>query len=84
MPEPVKNADFETMLSDLEKVVSELEGELKLEQALSLFEKGLVLSQECEKFLKNAENRIEILRKTSANTVHTEAVDEAELLSAQA
>lgn len=81
MSENAKNADFETMLSDLEKIVAELEGELKLEQALSLFEKGLLLSQECEKFLKTAETKIEILRRTSAG-VQVETVDENELLAA--
>ena len=65
MSEAVKSTDFETKLSDLETIVSQLEGELKLEEALSLFEKGLGLSQECENFLKNAENKIEILRKTA-------------------
>lgn len=83
MPEATKTADFETMLSDLEKVVQELEGEIKLEEALALFEKGLTLSQECEKFLKSAENKIEILRRT-ANGVQTEPVDESEILASQA
>lgn len=82
MSEATKNADFETMLSDLEKVVADLEGELKLEEALALFEKGLTLSQECEKFLKGAEKKIEILRRT-ANGVQTDPVDEAELLATQ-
>lgn len=81
MSEAVKSTDFETKLSDLEKIVSQLEGELKLEEALTLFEKGLALSQECENFLKSAENKIEILRKT-ATGVQTEPLEESDDLFA--
>jgi len=79
MSEATKTADFETMLSTLEKIVGQLEGELKLEEALALFEQGLHLSQECEKFLKGAEHKIEILRRT-ANGVQLERVDESEFV----
>lgn len=82
MSETAKKTDFETMLSDLERIVGELDGELKLEEAMALFEKGLALSDECEKFLKTAENKIEILRKTSSG-VQTEAVAESELFATQ-
>jgi exodeoxyribonuclease VII small subunit len=70
-----KSADFETMLAELEKVVGQLEGELKLEEALALFERGLGLSQDCEKFLKAAQQKIEILKRT-ASGVQTEAFEE--------
>ncbi len=57
-------ASFETCLDDLEKVVRELEaGDLPLEQALALFEKGIGLSQTCRKQLEEAETRVEILLK---------------------
>lgn len=81
MSETVKSTDFETKLSDLEKIVSQLEGELKLEEALSLFEKGLALSQDCENFLKSAENKIEILRKT-ATGIQTEPLEDSDDLFA--
>lgn len=71
MTEATKTQDFDSMLSELERVVGQLEGELKLEDALTLFERGLSLSQECEKFLKTAEQRIELLKK-SANKIETE------------
>jgi exodeoxyribonuclease VII small subunit len=82
MSEEAKTTDFETMLSTLEKIVSQLEGELKLEEALALFEQGLGLSQECEKFLKHAENKIEILRRTASGT-QIESVNESEFLVTQ-
>ncbi len=57
-------ASFETGLSDLEKVVKELEsGDLPLERALELFEKGIQLSDACRKQLEEAETRLETLIK---------------------
>ncbi len=62
--EPKSEASFETCLSDLEKVVKELEsGELPLERALELFEKGIQLSDACRKQLEDAETRVETLIK---------------------
>ncbi|HEX8984836.1 MAG TPA: exodeoxyribonuclease VII small subunit [Bryobacteraceae bacterium] len=55
-------AGFEACLEELEKVVKELEnGELPLERALELFEKGVGLSESCRKQLQDAETRIEAL-----------------------
>jgi exodeoxyribonuclease VII small subunit len=55
---------FETSLEELEKVVKELEaGDIPLEQALALFEKGIGLSENCRKQLEEAETRVEILLK---------------------
>ena len=83
MSEQPKTNDFESMLATLEKIVHQLEGELKLEEALTLFEQGLDLSQQCEHFLKHAEKKIEILRRT-ASGVQVEQVDESEFLVNQA
>jgi exodeoxyribonuclease VII small subunit len=59
---PLEN--FETGLEELEKVVKELEGgDLPLERALALFEKGVGLSDACRKQLLDAETRVEILLK---------------------
>jgi exodeoxyribonuclease VII small subunit len=57
-------ASFETGLDELERVVKELEGgDLPLERALALFEKGIGLSEACRKQLQEAETRVEILLK---------------------
>lgn len=55
--------DFETAMANLEAVVSELDGEVKLEKALQLFEQGMKLSKQCEEFLKGAEQKIEMLKR---------------------
>lgn len=58
-----KPIDFEIAMKELETVVSELDGEVKLEQALALFEQGMKLSKQCEDFLKGAEQKIEMLKR---------------------
>jgi exodeoxyribonuclease VII small subunit len=62
--EPQKPVSFETCLEELEKVVKELEGgELPLERALELFERGVQLSESCRRQLEEAETRVEILTR---------------------
>ena len=53
---------FEAGLQELENIVREMEsGELPLERALELFEKGMKLSEACRKQLEEAEARVELL-----------------------
>ncbi len=53
---------FEAGLQELEQIVKEMEsGELPLERALELFEKGMKVSENCRKQLEEAETRVEIL-----------------------
>jgi exodeoxyribonuclease VII small subunit len=55
---------FEDCLQRLEKIVGELEkGDVPLEQALTLFEEGIQLSNSCRKELEEAEGKVEILLK---------------------
>lgn len=62
--EPKPLAGFEAGLEELEKVVRELEsGDLPLEKALELFERGVALSEACRKQLEEAETRVEVLLK---------------------
>jgi len=57
-------ASFEAALDELEKVVKELEsGDLPLERALALFEKGTALGHACRRQLEEAETRVEMLLK---------------------
>ena len=67
-----KSIDFESALGELESVVTELDGELKLDKALELFEKGMKLSKECEQFLKTAQQKVEILKRNSDGSITTE------------
>ncbi|MBL8175774.1 MAG: exodeoxyribonuclease VII small subunit [Bryobacterales bacterium] len=62
MAEESKAPSFEAGIAELETVVKELEaGDLPLERALALFEKGTALSAACRKQLDEAETRVEQL-----------------------
>ena len=65
MPEQDKPSQtFEAGLEELEKIVTEMEsGDLPLERALSLFEKGIEISETCRKQLEEAETRVEMLTR---------------------
>ncbi len=55
---------FEAGLQQLETIVKEMEsGELPLERALELFERGMKLSDACRKQLEDAETRVEVLMR---------------------
>ena len=61
-----KSLNLEKALSDLEKLVDELEsGELPLEKAMKKFELGIELTRNCQTALKDAEQRVEILLKSA-------------------
>ncbi len=65
-----KSTDFASTLAELEKVVGQLDSDIPIEKALALFERGMKLSNECEKFLSAAEQKVEILkRSTNGNVV---------------
>jgi len=56
------SASFEEQLGELEKIVEQLEqGDLTLEQSVSLFERGVHLSNACKAQLSSAESRIQVL-----------------------
>jgi len=53
---------FEESLAELEQAVEELEnGSLTLDQALASFEQGVKHAARCREFLKQAENKVELL-----------------------
>ncbi len=63
-----KLSQLEKSLEQLEAVVANLEsGELSLEQALKEFERGVKLTRQCQTTLKEAEQKVEILLKSSAD-----------------
>ena len=66
MPEEIK--PFETSLDELEGIVRKLEsGDLSLDESLKLFESGVRLARECQERLDQAERRIEVLIRESAD-----------------
>ncbi len=64
-----KAVNLEKTLADLESLVEELEsGELPLDDAMKKFEKGVKLTRVCQKALKEAEQKVEILLQNSDDT----------------
>jgi exodeoxyribonuclease VII small subunit len=56
--------DFEAAIAELESIVKKLEeGDMPLEQSLTLYERGVHLSKFCHARLEEAERRIEILNE---------------------
>ena len=63
MSENKKQLSFEEALKNLEKIVDELNnGEMELEKAILAYEEGIKLKNICEARLKNAQERIEIIK----------------------
>jgi exodeoxyribonuclease VII small subunit len=68
---------FEQGLQNLEAIVKEMEsGELPLERAIDLFERGMQLSAACRRQLEEAETRVEILTRR-AGEVQPQPFDKA-------
>lgn len=57
--------DFEKNLKRLEEIVKKLEdGELRLEESLTLFEEGIKISRLCNEKLSEAEKKVKALLAT--------------------
>jgi exodeoxyribonuclease VII small subunit len=67
-PDPAQT--FEAGLEQLEQIVKEMEsGDLPLERAMTLFERGIELSDRCRKQLEDAETRVESLVRRGEKTI---------------
>ena len=57
---PIEDMSFEEAMSELERVVSQLEGgQAPLDQSISLYERGEALRKRCDARLKDAELRVQ-------------------------
>ena len=56
---PVSEMSFEQAMTELEKVVAQLErGDVPLEDSIKLYERGAELKARCEEKLKEAEEKV--------------------------
>lgn len=68
---------FEEAFNELSTVVERLQqGDLPLEDTITLFEQGMRLSFQCERFLDDADRRIEVLVRREDGQYQTEPYDE--------
>ena len=63
-----ENINFEAAMAELEELVAQMEdGDLTLDDSLKAFERGVMLTRQCQQALNRAELRVQTL--TEANTL---------------
>ena len=68
--------NLEKSIADLETLVDELEsGDLPLEKAMKKFEEGIKLTRLCQKALKEAEQKVEVLVQSAGGEEALEPFD---------
>ena len=75
-----KKIDYETAVSELESLVDRLEkGDISLEESLKLYERGVLLTRDCQEALQAAEQKVQMLLQQSgqANLVDFDTDSEA-------
>ena len=73
----VENLSFEGLMTELEGLVEHLEtGDLSLEDSLSTFERGMVLTDAGAAMLDAAEKKVEVLLKGSGGETQRAPMDE--------
>lgn len=62
----VEKKSFEQSMGELEEIVRRLEGgDLTLDDSIAAFEKGIMLTRECENILNKAKGKVEKLVRDS-------------------
>lgn len=57
--------NFEDAMAELEKLVAQMEeGDLSLDESLQAFERGVMLTRQCQQALSQAELRVQALTDT--------------------
>jgi len=71
-----KQMHFEEAFKRLEVIVGNLEsGDLSLEESMKLFEEGIGLTEACKSRLEDAEQKIQLLLKSSDGSLSLEESD---------
>ena len=79
MSETIQDISFEEALQQLENIVRELEGgRIKLDEAVTSYEKAVALKQFCENKLKAAQLKIEKIQITPNGKLETTPLDTVE------
>ncbi len=72
----VAEMSFEEAMQALEAVVSQLEkGDVALEQSIALYERGAALKLHCAGKLKDAEEKVELIRASEGRAIGTTPVE---------
>ncbi len=61
-----KKLDYEAAVKELEALIERLEqGDISLEESLKLYERGVLLTRDCQESLKAAEQKVQMLLQQS-------------------
>jgi exodeoxyribonuclease VII small subunit len=78
-PKP-KEPGVEGTLAELEQLVARMEaGDLPLEEAMANFERGVLLTRECQAALQAAQQRVQVLMQRAAGA----SIEEFDLQAAE-
>ena len=73
---PITELSFEEAMAALEQVVGQLErGDVALEASIALYERGAALKAHCESKLKDAEEKVDLIRAAEGRAIGTTAVE---------
>ncbi len=63
-----KKLDYEAAVAELESLVEQLErGDITLEESLKLYERGVLLTRDCQEALQAADQKVQMLVKQAGN-----------------
>ncbi|EEF80516.1 Exodeoxyribonuclease VII small subunit [Methylophaga thiooxydans] len=64
-----KKLDYEAAVKELEELVERLEqGDISLEESLKLYERGVLLTRDCQESLQAAEQKVQMLLQQSGQS----------------
>jgi len=80
MPKKTNIINFEKTFTELEELVKKMEGgDLSLEESLKYFERGMLLTKNCQQALNKAEQKVRILlEKNNKNNLESFGSDNSD------
>ena len=80
MPKKTITINFEKTFTELEDLVKKMEGgDLSLEESLKYFERGMLLTKNCQQALNKAEQKVRILlEKNNKNNLESFGSDNSD------
>jgi len=80
VPKKTNVINFEKTFSELEELVKKMEGgDLSLEESLQYFERGILLTKNCQQALNKAEQKVRILlEKNNKNNLESFGSDNSD------
>jgi exodeoxyribonuclease VII small subunit len=80
VPKKTNVINFEKTFSELEELVKKMEGgDLSLEESLKYFERGILLTKNCQQALNKAEQKVRILlEKNNKNNLESFGSDNSD------